>query len=214
MLKCGECKIYACYKGEIEKAPKFCPMKTSKDVFALAKSLYEGDTEIKKLVINAARVESEGYNKWTRVQETVEFAKKCGFKRIGVAFCIGLRKEAEILVNLLKTSGFEVFSVVCKTGSLPKEEVGITASEKVRPEEYEVICNPIAQAMLLNNAQTDFNIIFGLCVGHDTLFIKFSKAPVTCLVVKDRVLAHNPIGAIYTAHSYYREKLFGDKQSF
>jgi uncharacterized metal-binding protein len=47
------------------------------------------------------------------------------------------------------------------------------------------------------------NILLGLCVGDDTLFIKHSKAPVTVLAVKDRVLAHNPLGALYTARNMY-----------
>ena len=32
-------------------------------------------------------------------------------------------------------------------------------------------------------------------MGHDILFTKHSKAPVTTLAVKDRVLTHNPLGA-------------------
>ena len=39
-------------------------------------------------------------------------------------------------------------------------------------------------------------MLVGLCVGHDSLFIKYSEAPVTTLVTKDRVLAHNPV-AVY-----------------
>ena len=38
------------------------------------------------------------------------------------------------------------------------------------------------------------NFLVGLCVGHDSLFIKYSEAPRTTLVTKDRVLAHNPVG--------------------
>jgi len=68
-----------------------------------------------------------------------------------------------------------------------------------------VSCNPIAQALLLNEVETDFNIIVGLCVGHDSLFIKYSKAPVTVLIAKDRRLAHNPAAALYT---YYYNKFF------
>lgn len=45
----------------------------------------------------------------------------------------------------------------------------------------------------------------GLCVGHDCLFNRHSAAPVTTLVAKDRVLANNPAGALYTAGSYYRK---------
>lgn len=59
------------------------------------------------------------------------------------------------------------------------------------------MCNPIAQAEYLNDKQTDLNIVLGLCVGHDSLFFKYSKAPTIVLAVKDRVLDHNPLKAIY-----------------
>ena len=83
-------------------------------------------------------------------------------------------------------------------------------SEKIHPGRFEAMCNPVAQAMLLDSAGSQFNIVFGLCVGHDSLFYKASKAPVTTLVAKDRVLAHNPITAIYTHQSYYHRKLRRD----
>jgi len=78
--------------------------------------------------------------------------------------------------------------------------------QKVRPGQFEAMCNPIAQAEILNEAKTDLNILLGLCVGHDTLFMRYARAPVTVLAVKDRVLAHNPLGAIY-AQDYYAEKI-------
>jgi uncharacterized metal-binding protein len=70
------------------------------------------------------------------------------------------------------------------------------------------MCNPIAQAEFLNGEETDFNIVLGLCVGHDTLFFKYSKAPVTVLAVKDRALAHNPLGALYLADGYMKGKIY------
>ena len=182
-------------------------MRTEEEIYKKSIEEYEKDF-IRKIALNAARVEAEGYLKWTRIEETIEFAKRCGFKKIGIAFCIGLRNEARILTDILEKNGFEVCSVVCKSGSIPKERLGLKDSEKVKPGRYEVICNPIAQAMLLNKENTDLNIILGLCVGHDTLFIMYSKAPVTCLAVKDRVLAHNPLGAIYTSYHYYKKKLY------
>ena len=94
-------------------------------------------------------------------------------------------------MQVLKKNGFTVNSVVCKNGSIPKEFLRIQEQEKLRPNTYEPMCNPIGQAMALNKSQTDLNIILGLCVGHDTLFIKYSQAPVTVLAVKDRVLGHN-----------------------
>ncbi|MCK5682073.1 DUF1847 domain-containing protein, partial [bacterium] len=68
----------------------------------------------------------------------------------------------------------------------------------------ETMCNPILQAMILNQSKTDFNIMLGLCVGHDSMFLKEADAPCTVLAVKDRVLGHNPLSAIYNIDSYYR----------
>lgn len=42
------------------------------------------------------------------------------------------------------------------------------------------------------------------CVGHDSLFYRYSDAPVTTAVTKDRVTGHNPAAALYTADSYYQ----------
>ena len=67
----------------------------------------------------------------------------------------------------------------------------------------ENICNPILQAKMLNEAKTDLNVVVGLCVGHDSLFYKYSEALTTTAVTKDRVLGHNPAAALYTADSYY-----------
>ena len=105
--------------------------------------------------------------------------------------------------DLLRAQGFEVVSVICKTGGISKEEVGIPEEVKIHPGEFEAMCNPIAQAKLLNEQHTEFNIEVGLCVGHDSMFYKYSDAMVTTLVAKDRVLAHNPCGAIYCAEGYF-----------
>jgi len=63
------------------------------------------------------------------------------------------------------------------------------------------------QANLLNDAETDFNILVGLCVGHDSLFFKYSDAMTTVLIAKDRVLGHNPAAALYTTSTYYARLL-------
>ena len=97
--------------------------------------------------------------------------------------------------------------MICKTGGYDKTEVGMTDRHKTRPGEFEPMCNPIAQAELLNGQNTEFNIVLGLCVGHDSLFMKHSNALCTVLVVKDRVLGHNPCAALYTAEFYGRKRL-------
>lgn len=92
-------------------------------------------------------------------------------------------------------------SVVCKIGGIDKNLHGIENGGNA-------MCNPIGQAVLLNKQKTEFNIALGLCVGHDSLFFKYSEAPVTVLAAKDKVLAHNPMGALYHADGYYRNVLF------
>lgn len=66
------------------------------------------------------------------------------------------------------------------------------------------MCNPIGQAEILNEAETDFNIMLCLCVGHDALFLQHVKKPTTVLAAKDRVTGHNSLVALYTSNSYYQ----------
>jgi uncharacterized metal-binding protein len=104
----------------------------------------------------------------------------------------------------LEENDFQVSSVCCNVGSIPKSEVGLQPEETLMPEGgFDPLCNPIAQAELLNLAGTDLNLLVGLCVGHDSLFLMHSRAPSTVLVAKDRVTGHNPAAALYTSHSYY-----------
>ncbi len=67
-------------------------------------------------------------------------------------------------------------------------------------------CNPIAQAEVLNREGTELNFILGLCLGHDILFTRQSKAPVSTLIVKDRVTGNNPAAALHS--SFHRRPLF------
>jgi uncharacterized metal-binding protein len=139
-----------------------------------------------------------------RIQEIYEFGVKMGLRRLGLVFCVGLRREAKIVGELFKAKGFELASVICKVGRIAKEKIGILDKQKIAPGYFESACNPVLQAMVLNEAKTDFNIVLGLCVGHDTLFFEFSEAPCTVLAVKDRLLGHNPLAAVYNLDSYYR----------
>jgi uncharacterized metal-binding protein len=160
-----------------------------------------GEEANRKIAQAAALVVSEGYCKMTRLEETIEFAKKCGYKKIGIAFCLGLSNESKILSKVLAHHGFEVSSVICKNGHLSKTLLDIDGGKTA-------MCNPIGQAVFLNEEKTELNLVIGLCVGHDTLFIKYSSAPVTIFAVKDRVLCHNPIAVVYQAESYYQDRLY------
>ena len=134
----------------------------------------------------------------------MDFARRMGYRSLGIAHCAGLMHEAKLVREIFWAGGFTVHAVCCKVGSIDKERVGLTDAEKVRPGQYESLCNPVAQAALLHEAGTEFNVLIGLCVGHDSLFFQHSRAPVTVLVAKDRVTGNNPAAALYTSHSYYR----------
>ena len=207
MYSCTKCTLRGCSSGEPEKGLVVCP--NLSEVQELAVKLYQ-DEENREMAYQSAVVEAEGYGVKTRVEEIINFAKKCGYHKIGLAFCIGLSKEADEFQKILEYHGLEVVSVLCKNGAFPKSHIGIENHETISGDCNETMCNPIGQALLLNEQKTDFNVILGLCVGHDTLVIKYLDAPVTTLAAKDRVTGHNPLAAIYNAQSYYKKKLYGD----
>ena len=217
-IECAKCgiknKICSSPEGQ---GPTYCPTLHRKEIIAKANGEYT-KPDILKFAREASIQEGECYtNKGVkpyvlhptkpRVQEICEFAQKMGYKKLGIAFCSGLYGEALSLTKILEAQGFEVISVVCKAGGIPKEQIGIKEEEKIRIGEFESMCSPIAQAMILNEEKTDFNILVGLCVGHDSLFLKYSEAYCTVLVAKDRVLAHNPCAALYATGTYYARML-------
>ena len=205
MYTCASCTLKSCSDPEHQVLPKNCPMHDTQ-LMDMAFLEY-GTEENHSFYVSSSEIEALGYCRWPRAKEIMEFCKTMGYNRIGIAFCRGLRKEAEIFDAIIRNAGFTTVSVICKAGGIPKERAGIKRERKVRPESFEPMCNPIAQAMLLNRQDTQFNIAVGLCVGHDSLFFRYSKAPVTVLIAKDRVLAHNPAGALYCAEGYFKDRL-------
>jgi len=204
-LRCAMCGVWVCEaEPGTAKYPPFCPMTTEPAILSRAEEAYLSQGDLREFALAAARTEAAGYCKEPRVEEIINFARRIGVRRLGIASCIGLIQEARILQEILEANGFEVDSVCCKVGSIDKEKIGLRDEEKIHPGQYESLCNPVGQAMLLNEAGTELNIVVGLCVGHDSLFFKHSEAPVTVLVAKDRVTGHNPVAALYTSHSYYQ----------
>lgn len=201
VFTCVDCGTKAC-NGNGAAHPSFCLSEaidsaTSADVMAC----YE-DPENRRVMEVAAAVEHEFYGRYSRVQETMEFAHRMGFTRIGIATCAGLINESRTLRRLLEETGFEVYGVICKIDEQKKVDFGLDPSMESTGVH---ICNPIMQARLLKEADTQLNIVMGLCVGHDALFAKYSHTLTTTLVTKDRVTGHNPCAALYTADSFYRK---------
>ncbi|MGB9610980.1 MAG: DUF1847 domain-containing protein [Bryobacteraceae bacterium] len=204
-LCCALCGVRACtYEPNTKKLPSFCPMEAESEQLAAIERTHLEDGELRKLACESARTESAGYCRNTRIQEIMDFAHHIGATRLGIAHCVGLIEEAKIAREIFLGNGFEVEAICCKVGSIEKEKLGLKDEEKVHPGCFEALCNPVAQATLLAGAGTQLNVVIDLCVGHDSLFFMHSRAPVTVLVAKDRVLGHNPVAALYTSHSYYR----------
>ncbi|HBS60208.1 MAG: DUF1847 domain-containing protein [Bacillota bacterium] len=210
-LSCTACNTYNCSKLNKE-FPAFCLTTISRQGGDITQqieevtALYREDPFVSKIARAAAEIEGEYYGKYTRAEEIVAFAKRIEAKKVGIATCGGLINEAKIFVKILTKQGLESFSVMCKVGAVHKAAIGIEAKYIRAPRGSHVsICNPVLQAKLLNQEGTDLNVVIGLCVGHDALFTKYSAAPVTTLIAKDRVLGHNPAAALYTTCSYYKK---------
>ena len=200
---CIDCGVINC-STQKHQYPEFC-LTTSLEEGELeeALALYDEDRN-REIMLTAAQVEFEGYCKLTRVEEIMDFARRMGFKKIGIATCAGLLRESRALARVLRANGFEVYSVACKAGMADKSLVGIDEDCKAVGAN---MCNPILQAKHLNRVGTDLNILVGLCVGHDSMFYKYAEGLTTTLVAKDRVTGHNPAAPLYQLDGYYKRLL-------
>jgi uncharacterized metal-binding protein len=180
-VQCVICQVSAC-TDEISKTPAFCPRRNAAEAVAKGEEIRATDGEVQKIAEVAQSVGTEGYRQWPRVRELIEFARRMGIRKLGVAFCVGLKEETAQLAKILKSHGFDLSTVACTVNGG---------------------CNPVGQALVLNQQETELNIIMGLCMGHDVLFSQFSEAPVTTLVVKDRAMCHNPAAPL--VNRYWRD---------
>jgi uncharacterized metal-binding protein len=119
----------------------------------------------------------------SRVRELLDFIKLNDYHKIGIANCFSVDAIAKKLKSTLENEGITVVSAHCRESGLRAEELS--------PEYTGPSCDPKSQAEFLNAEQTDLNINFGLCLGHGIIFQKYSKAPVTTMLVKDACHHHN-----------------------
>ena len=180
-VQCISCQGHSC-TGDISETPDFCPRRNAQEALERAEEIRTTDAEVVRMMEVAKSVETDGYRKWPRVRELIEFARRLGIQKLGIAFCAGLREETAQLAKILRSHGFSLSTVACTVNRG---------------------CNPVGQALSLNTQNTELNVVVGLCMGHDVLFSKFSQAPVTTLVVKDRVMCHNPVAPL--VNRYWRD---------
>lgn len=219
-IECAKCLNVVCNTESFDTGPLNCPTKTKRTIVEQALAEYK-KPEIKAFARQASIQEFECYMdlpegitpRNPRVEEIAQFAKKMDYGKLGIAFCSGLRKETAVLNTILENRGFDVVSVCCSVGGVPKETIGIEEDQKIGgPGVWETMCNPITQAKILNDERTQLNIAVGLCVGHDALFFKYADAPTTVLIAKDRVFGHNPAAALYLSESYYQKLMREEKK--
>ncbi|MFC1669215.1 DUF1847 domain-containing protein [Spirochaetota bacterium] len=212
-IQCVKCTKVVCNTKFFDKNDANCPTHTRIDIVDKVKSEYK-KPEIREFARQAIFQHNEAIlhlpeggvvPRNPRVEEVAQFAKKMEYKKLGVVFCAALRHEAQLLDEILENRGFDVVSLCCMAGGLPVEELGIKDDQKIAgPGTWQSMCNPIVQAEILNEEKVDFNVLVGLCVGHDSLFFKYAQAPTTVLIVKDRVFGNNPVAALHEAKTFYR----------
>jgi len=127
--RCASCPVKVCENRggkavdvpTLEKAPAFCPMKLMPQAYQAALAEYD-KPRVKEFARLASVQEFQCYErlpdglrtKLPRIEELIQFARKCGYKRLGLAHCGGLAWEGSLVVEILENNGFEVISVQCK----------------------------------------------------------------------------------------------------
>jgi uncharacterized metal-binding protein len=196
-LDCLACQDRVCLRGEP------CP-------FLVSLPPVLPTDETRQILEAAWDVSLEKERTLCRLAELVYFALEMGYKKLGVAYCVDLREPAAILTGVLRRF-FHVVPVCCRVRGTLAPGVGAPAPDPtgdgrqgVGTWNGETACDPSSVSAVLNAAGTDLNVLVGLCVGTDCIVNRESTAPVSTLFVKDKSLANNPIGAVYS-HYYLKD---------
>lgn len=205
-VTCAGCEIYKCRYPKTKKPwPEKCPRKNYAHILKEVVERNQRDSHIKDVNLACDEAIFRGYDpdesvyQWPRVRELIEYARVLRYKKIGIAGCMGLIDESKTLANILTDAGFEVCLVNCMAGCTTRANFLLKERKEATSP---FVCNPLFQAEVLNGEKTDLNVMVGLCLGHDVLFIKHSKADVTPLIVKDRLTGHNPVAALYASRYF------------
>ncbi len=199
---CASCSVYACIEKEkdMDRVPKNCPMHDDqymKNIFGEYK-----EPEINRFYVATKTPCPPGSAPHfvPRLRYVIDFCKQMGYQKIGLAFCVGFKKEAKLYSRILREHGLEVVSASCCNGGFNIADHGVPLPKGC---DFDAACNPIGQARLLNAQNVEYNLVMGLCAGHDSLFMKFADAMSTVICVKDPATGHSPMTALYLYKQYY-----------
>ena len=92
----------------------------SEDFIEEAVDTYKDNEFLTKMMQVSSEIESEGYLKWTRIEETIEFIKRMDFKLVGIATCVSFMKEVRIFTKVLEHHGIQYRTACCKLGAIDK----------------------------------------------------------------------------------------------
>lgn len=106
---CANCPTHACYTKSVN-----C---TGIDLEEVRQAYSPAEL---KMMEAAAYVEGTFYSNITRLEEIAEFAKTMGYKKLGLAFCIGLNEEVRYIARYYENKALNVIAFVVKTAALPK----------------------------------------------------------------------------------------------
>jgi uncharacterized metal-binding protein len=189
---CLHCTTAGSFKGDVSRMPRTCPTRTHGEVATDTSGYLSEERQALMHAADATPFKPDGALR-NRVEEVANYAQRRGMKRIGIAFCVSLLRESQRLAQQLQAEGLETELVCCRVGAVDYDEIGLP---KAHPDRFAAICNPVAQARLLNDRNVDLVAQVGLCVGHDLILQEECDAPVTTLVVKDRALDHHTVAAL------------------
>ena len=196
------CVQQGCWRDDRGEIPTYCEANIYSDELDRSVKEYskKGVVDIYKAAC-VVRAHNDGMT--PRIEEALLYAKELKLRKIGFAACVSMVSELDLLVRLFTKEGFKVYTVGCQIGGADATKRGVPEVQGYSAS----TCHTIAQAEILNKEKTELNFIVGLCMGHDILFSQYSQAPVSTLIVKDRVTGHNPAAALYGWHR--RKHLFG-----
>ncbi|MGE4291017.1 MAG: DUF1847 domain-containing protein [Desulfovibrio sp.] len=174
-----------------ERTPASCPGKQAEAVMVRAREEYlRAGSTARRHWLAFARLVGHGGASRSRLEHIMEFSRSAGFRRIGLAGCARYLPLMHATKKILAGFGFESVCFSCKVGGNKFADIAIA-----RDSDW-TLCNPLGQALLLNDWGADLNVAFGLCMGHDLIFQQYSTAPVTTLVVKEKISDDNPTATL------------------
>ena len=178
MYTCANCSVLACASEDRTKMPANCPMRNQEVLVEILKAYQEPENH--EFYVKCSALEAEDYCQWPRLKETVELCKRMGYHKIGLAFCKGLRKEARVVADLLRSRGFEVVSVICKTGGFPKEAAGIPKENKIHPDQFEPMCRASTSGVRTHRKNERFSL------APELLILLLGNPHTPCLLYTSR----------------------------